>query len=313
MRTPQEIIDHVAGIVRQKQEKGMKCFYTIKVFKNDATNELITRKAACPDFLQDVQQIISENKPDAVVVELYKGSSYKVKEPESVFDINLIGREVSFPARVETLGGIDSSMMFNEMRRNFDQQMQGFRELAGLHSTLTVSQLELKYAQEKIKELEKELKEAEEYIDHVEKNLRTRPQLGGPGGLNLLELGSHLLEGVLRRNPSLLAGVSGLSENQVKGLFTEKKVLPPATDRDEGTAKASVKPEEDSKELTERDQMRVQVIEEIAGFLRKLSDYHLRGVYELMHSIGKDLSLLEKFKQVANNNTATEQDTNNEQ
>src|ERR1044071_3003673 len=107
MKNPQELIDHVACIVQQKLEKKMRCFYSIKVFKNDATNELITRKAACPEFLQDLQRIIDINKPETVIVELYRGSSYKVKEPESEFYINLSGKEISFPTRVEAVSGID--------------------------------------------------------------------------------------------------------------------------------------------------------------------------------------------------------------
>src|SRR5574337_236799 len=121
MRTPRETIDYVEGILKQKQEKGLKCFYTIKVYKNDATNELVSRKPASPEFSNDVQNIIDKNKPDAVIIELYRGKSAKVKDPESVFDINLVGRDIVFPARVETVSGFDQSVMITEMRRNLDQ------------------------------------------------------------------------------------------------------------------------------------------------------------------------------------------------
>ncbi len=293
MKSPQELIDHVATIVQQKFEKKMKCFYTVKVFKNDATNELITRKAASPEFLADLQQIISVNKPETVIVELYKGSSYKVKTPESEFYITLQGREVSFPARVESVSGFDNTMMFSEMRRSFDQQMQGVRELTGLHSSLTVSQLELKYAQEKIKELQQELKDSEEYIEQLEKGARSRPQLGGVGGINLVELGSHMLEGVLRRNPGLLAGIAGVDADKVKDLFSEPKALPPAQQQT-GSATATVTPQ--SEQLTEREKVRAQIVEEIAGYLRQLPDAHLRIVYEFACALGKDEALFAQLK-----------------
>lgn len=299
MKNPQELIDHVATIVRQKFEKKMRCFYTVKVFKNDATNELITRKAAGPEFLSDLQGIIDVNKPETVIVELYKGSSYKVKTPESEFYINLSGKEISFPARVESVSGFDTSMMLTEMRRNFDQQLSGVRELTGLHSTLTVAQIELKYAQEKIRELEREVKENEEYIEQLEKDSRSRPQLGGTGGLNLVELGSYMLEGVLRRNPGLIAGIAGVDASKVKDLFSEPKQLAPA-EQQTGTASASAQPQG---ELTERDKVRVQIVEQIAGYLRGLSDPHLRIVYEFLCALGKKEELFEELKTLTEQNS----------
>src|ERR1044072_6875288 len=184
MKSPQELIEHVVNIVQQKVAKNMKCFYTIKIFKNDATTDLIERKAAGDEFLFDVQNVISVNKPDTVIVELFKGSSRKVKSPQSEFYINLTGREISYPAKVEPLAGTDSSMIYSEMRRNFDTQLQGIRELSGLHATLSIAQLELKHSQLRVKELEEELKDAEELIEQLETTTQRQPSLSGPNGVN---------------------------------------------------------------------------------------------------------------------------------
>jgi hypothetical protein len=292
MKSPQELIDHVVSIVQQKAAKNMRCFYSIKIFKNDATTELIERKAGADEFLQDIQNIISLNKPDTVIVELYRGTSRKVKTPEAEFYINLTGKEVSFPVKVEPLSGFDNSLIYSELRRNFDQQLQGVKDLAGLHSALAVSQLELKHTQSRVKELEDDLKTAEEYIEQLEGEKSSRPALSGTNGLNLVDLGSYWLEGVLRRNPGILAGTLGMTDEQAKGLFNNNQN---PKQLDQGSASGSIKPSGESKELTERDQLRVRLVEEIAGFLRQLSDYHLRLVYELMCAAGKDLSALEKM------------------
>lgn len=294
MKSPQELIDHVVSIVQQKVAKNMKCFYSIKIHKNDATTELIERKAAGEEFLSDVQNIVSLNKPDTLIVELYRGSSRKIKTPESEFYINLTGREISLPVKVETMNGFDNSMMYSEMRRNFDQQLQGVRDLAGLHAALSMAQFELKHSQEKVKELEDDLKIAEEYIGKLEGDVRSRPSLSGTGGLNLVELGSFWLEGVLRRNPSIIAGTLGMTDEQAKGLFTNNNSQT-KNNLQQGNASATIKEEGENKQLSERDQTRVRIVEEIAGFLRQLSDYHMRCVYELMCVAGKDFTALEKM------------------
>ncbi len=297
MKNPQELIDHVANIVQQKIEKKMKCFYSLKIHKNDATTELIERKAAGNEFLKDVQEIININKPDTLIVELFRGSSRKVKSPESEFYINLTGREISFPVKAEPITGYDNSLMLSEMRRNFDQQMQGVRDLSGLHTSFTISQLELKHSETKVKELKDDLKIAEEYIEKLEKEIRSRPQLSGVGGMNLVELGSYWLEGILRRNPKIVAGTLGINEQQVAGMFTDNKPSELSQPKEQGTATATVK--EQSEQLTPNEQKRVEVIENIAGFLRGLSDHHLRIVYELMCAAAKDISSLEKMMQSA--------------
>jgi hypothetical protein len=294
MKNPQELIDHIANIVQQKVDKKMKCFYSLKIHKNDATTELIERKSAGgEEFLKDVQEIINVNKPDTLIVELYRGSSYKVKSPESEFFINLSGREISFPVKVEPLGGYDNSLVYSEMRKNFDQQMQSVREFSGLHSSFSISQLELKHSEAKVKELKEDLKVAEEYIEKLEKEIKSRPQLAGVGGMNIVELGSYWLEGILRRNPKLVAGTLGINEQQVSGLFTNSKPAELPQPKEQGTATASIK--EETEQLTPNQQKRVEVIESIAGFLRGLSDKHLRIVYELMCATAKDISALEKM------------------
>lgn len=299
MKNPQEMIEHVAGIVAQKAAKGMRCFYSVKIQKNDATTELIERKAAGGEFLKDVQALIDLNKPDALVIELYRGNSRKVKVPESEFYINLLGRELAFPVKVEPLnGGFDTSMMLTEMRRGFESQLQGIREQTSLFSTLTIAQLELKHSQAKVKELETDLQQAIDHIDKLEKQLTARPQLSGPGGLNLLSLGSFWLEGVLRRNPGIIAGTLGMSEDKAKALFSDntnstQQNIPVQQNK----ASASIQPE--SKQLTEAEKLRVQMIEQIAGFLKTLSDVNLRTTYEMFVLIQKDLSLIQTLKDLA--------------
>jgi hypothetical protein len=291
MKSPQELIEHVVSVVQQKVAKNMKCFYSIKINKNEATTELIERKAAGDEFASDIQNIISLNKPEDLIIELYKGSSRKVKSPESQYYIPFGGREISFPVKVEPLGGMDNSMMYSEMRRNFDQQMQGVRDLAGLHTTFTISQIELKHAQNKVAELENDLKEAEEYIERLESDRKKNPSLSGAGGLNLVEIGSYWLEGILRRNPGIVAGTLGMTDDQAKGLFSST----PATPQPQGKATATIEEQGASKQLTEREKTRVEVVENLAGFLRQLSDYHLRCVYDLMCEAGKDVNTLEKM------------------
>lgn len=291
MKSPQELIEHVVNIVQQKIAKNMRCFYSIKINKNEATTELIERKAAGDEFASDIQNIISLNKPEDLIIELYKGSSRKVKSPESQYYIPFGGREISFPVKVEPLGGMDNSMMYSEMRRNFDQQMQGVRDLAGLHTTLTISQIELKNAQIKVAELESDLKEAEEYIERMESDRKKSPSLSGAGGLNLVEIGSYWLEGILRRNPGIIAGTLGMTDEQATGLFSTA----PAKPQPQGKATATIEEQGENKQLTEREKTRVEVVENLAGFLRQLSDYHLRCVYDLMCEAGKDNAALEKM------------------
>jgi hypothetical protein len=291
MKSPQELIEHVVSVVQQKVAKNMKCFYSIKINKNEATTELIERKAAGDEFASDIQNIISLNKPEDLIIELYKGSSRKVKSPESQYYIPFGGREISFPVKVEPLGCLDNSTMYSEMRRNFDQQLQGVRDLAGLHTSLTISQIELKQAQNKVAELQADLKEAEEYIERLESDRKKNPSLSGAGGLNLVEIGSYWLEGILRRNPGIIAGTLGMTDDQAKGLFTTTS----ATTQPQGKATATIEEQGANKQLTEREKTRVEVVENLAGFLRQLSDYHLRCVYDLLCEAGKDLNTLEKM------------------
>lgn len=288
----QKKIDYIQGLIGQKIANNLPCFYTIKVIQDGVTATLIERKPGDENFTKEAQAICEANRPDALMIELWKSIGRKVKNPESDFYIDMKGQGISAPVKAEQIGG-DSSFMIAELRRNFDQQLQGVRELSGLHSQLTITQLELKHAENKIEQLEGDLEEAEQHIDKLERELQNRPQLSGPGGVNIIEIGSHLLEGVLRRNPSILGGALGMSNDQVKGLFTNNnpQALPPAEQK-QGTATATVQAQET---LSENDKVRADVIESIAGYLRTLPDAHLRKVYDLMCALGKDFNSIEKM------------------
>jgi DNA-binding protein Fis len=307
MKDPQELIENIAGIVRHKVEHSMKCFYSIKVSKNDTVTELIERRPASNDFLKDVQQIAEKHKPDALIVELWKGSSRKIKAPESEFFIHLKNRELSLPVQTEQVSGFDNSGVLAEMRRNFESQLQSVRELSGLHSTLTVSQMELKYKDEQIKSLREELEQAEAYIEQLEKDKDSRPQLNGPGGLNLIEIGGYLLEGFLRRNPALLGGALGMAPEQVTKLLSPGQGGQEQPTPAQGTATASVKLENEP--TSEHDKIRAQVIDGITAYLRSLNDENLRKVYELMCASGRDLSNLDRMLDaITQENNSSEKD-----
>lgn len=308
MRNPQELIEHVAGILSQKAAKGMRCFYTVKIQKNDATTELIERKQAGNEFTKDIQLLTEMNKPDAIIVELFKGRSRKIKEPESEFYINLQGREIALPVKIEPLNnGFDTSMMITEMRRGFESQLQGIREQTSLFSNLTIAQLELKHSQAKVKELETDLQQAIDHIDKMEAELKSRPQLSGPGGLNLLSLGSYWLEGVLRRNPKIIAGTLGMSEDKAKELFADGNNINSQKNSQsnlpqQNNASATIEPQDNSKEISPQEKQRVAIIEQLAGFFKTLSDANLRTTYELFCLIQNDLSLLQTLKELAESN-----------
>lgn len=309
MNNAQELIEHIAAIISQKAAKGMRCFYSVKIQKNDATTELIERKQAGNEFAKDIQLLTETNRPDAIIVELYKGRSRKIKEPESEFYIHIKGREIALPVKVETIsnGGFDTSMMITEMRRGFESQLQGIKEQTSLFSNLTIAQLELKHAQAKVKELEADLQQAIEHIDKMEAELKSRPQLSGPGGLNLLSLGSYWLEGILRRNPKLVAGTLGMSEEKAKTLFSDNGNTNPQNNSQnlpaqQNKASATIEPQDNSKEISPQEKQRVAIIEQLAGFFKTLSDQNLRTTYELFCIIQNDLSLIQTLKDLAQAN-----------
>lgn len=308
MKEPKEKIEGIAKVLRDKMQQGIACYYSIKINKDNATTELAHRKLGDDNFLKDVAGVVEGHKPDTLIVQLYTGKSRRVQHPEAEYYIEMGGRDVTIPI-IEPAQS-DNSYMLGEMGRHFERQIQNVRELSGIQSDLSVARLEMKHKDERIQQLVGELKQAEEYIEQLEGEVKSRPQLSGPGGLNILDIGSYMLEGMLRRNPAIMAGALGITEEEARKKFESPAQAPALPSANNTQATATVTAEEETP-LTPEQQKHAEVVEAVAGFLRSLPAVHLRKVYDLMTVVSKDVTSLDKMMRAVDLQPATTQDQEN--
>src|SRR5690348_8238291 len=91
MSEPGKQVEHIAGIIKSRLDRGMATYYSIYVVRDNNSVCVINRAEGKGDFRKDVDGTIATHHPDSLNVEIYRGKTRKVAEPEAVYYINVRG------------------------------------------------------------------------------------------------------------------------------------------------------------------------------------------------------------------------------
>jgi hypothetical protein len=290
----QQELNAIAGIMEFKIRQNMPVYYSIKIIRGGVTALLINRNEGVVNFNNDVNTLMKEQKPDAIIVELFTGKTRKVKEPECSYYIDVAGQHpvlqnngqglngVHSPAPVqqqnsvsELLGVIQQSFtdQLSQQKNNFDTMLQ--TEVLRFR----IQQLE----QENLK-LKETVNEQSEELEALELELEKRPQLGKPGKLNFYELGSYWLESFIKRNPGIIQTAFNIPAEQIAGVLgtTQTGTQTQPTENSSAKVSVSVAPAPSTENLTPEQKEQLQRAEQAFALLKGMPFERFKKVFNLL-------------------------------
>ena len=99
-QTPYEQIRFINDAIKDRAEKKQPTFFSVKLERFGALTPLATKEAG-DTFYETIIQYLTKYDMSAMVVELYNGKSYNIKEPFQTFKIEV-------KRRAELSGGYES-------------------------------------------------------------------------------------------------------------------------------------------------------------------------------------------------------------
>jgi hypothetical protein len=82
-------VETIALHIRDREKNGLRTYYTLRVKKHGKSTTIAKRKIGEMNFRADISQAIRLCSPHAIRVEIYRGKSRRIREPESFFYLDL--------------------------------------------------------------------------------------------------------------------------------------------------------------------------------------------------------------------------------
>lgn len=168
----QRKIDMLAGQIRDAHEKGEPILYEIEV-----DDDKVVRKTSDPEMFYAFDEYV-DGKTKSITVKVYSGASNNNEK-----HIFIMGGELIDPAEIQKKieAGVDQKLREKEF------------------TDLVV----------KNKELEQQVKELEQEVEELEKEKHTLIASRSPLSGVIGEIGSSVVENLIKRNPQMLARIPG--------------------------------------------------------------------------------------------------------
>lgn len=304
-KTPSEIIDYIAEVLRERQSKNLPTYYSISIEQFGSLTPVTERESGSDNFKQLVFKYFSDYNLTAILVQLYSNKSRNTKQPLQVFHIPLKKQNplvlsgVSEKSTPEIIPAESSIPIHRHYDEKFDLQMRVVRAEMEKQSLLDkIAQLTERYedrlkdnenrAKEKINDLQNEVRDLESEIKEFEREIHRyeREKHNSFGNIALGNIGARIAENFARTDmgTGILKGVLG------KDGFTQLQ------SQLQGTAPQSPEaPKEQGARIIETgtgDNPRESQLNYIKKAAEALDENNLKMLYDILEFNSRDPRLL---------------------
>lgn len=307
-KTPSELIDHIADLIKERESKELPTYYTISIEQYEKTTPVAEKEAGYENFKKQIQKYIANYQLTAIMVLLFSGKSRNNKHPFQSFKISLkkqnppivLGSNMEVEPTPE-VQQLDSSIPVGRYYdEKFELQMRIMRtELEKTNLVERLAHLQERYEDklkeqeeriaDKLKSYEEEIEELESQIEDFENEIRKgeKEKHNSFGNVALGSIGARIVEtfaksdmgaGVLKG----LLGTEGYSNLQghLAGIENPAETSEPPKD----TARIITAPANDPRQNT------FTYIQKVCD---DLPDSHLRMLYDICEMGQKNIGDLQ--------------------
>lgn len=299
--TPKETIQKITGVLKKKEDKKIPYYYSIRAEIAGGVVQIADRETGLQNFIAEMKRLLAHDKPEMVIVEVFTGKSKKVREAQTTWQFYLNPSQSLQIQQGFALSGtpeVVKSETFTDNETHYREKLDLQEKRLNADFEKRLMEYEMKRKDEKIDELKKELDELDKYAEGLEKQLEKRPQFTGLGGINLLDMGSYMLEGFIKRNPQVLKTALRLSDQQLAGLFPENENQPAPAPQQIGQATVTVQAATENQ--TPEQQQRTKLQNDLNGFLSSLDNTMFVRVFNIMAAIQNNPALAEQLTDFIN-------------
>lgn len=312
-KTPSELIDHIADLIKERESKTLPTYYTISIEQYEKNTPVAEKEEGYENFKKQVQKYITDYQLTSITVQLFSGKSRNVKHPFQVFKVSLTKQ----PTPTVILGGmeresvsdiqqLDSSIPVSRYYdEKFELQMRIMRtEMEKQTLMERVTHLTERYedklreqevrSAEKLKRYEDEIEELEEQIQDYEREIvkGEKDKHNSFGNVALGSIGARIVEGFAKSDIGTgvlkgLLGAEGYStlQGHLAGIENAANTATP-----QETARIITAPANDPRQNT-------------LSFIHRISeglpDSHLRMLYDICEMGEKNIGDLQVLWNVA--------------
>lgn len=312
-KTPSELIDHIADLIKERESKELPTYYTISIEQYEKNTPVAEKEEGYENFKKQVQKYITDYQLTSITVQLFSGKSRNVKHPFQVFKVSLkkqsptivLGSSIEREPTPE-IQQLDSSIPVGRYYdEKFELQMRIMRtemEKQNLVERLThiteryedkLKEQEARTA-EKLKRYEDEIEDLEEQIEDFEKEIvkGEKEKHNSFGNVALGSIGARIVESFAKSDIGTgvlkgLLGADGYSTLQGHLAGIEN---PATTETPKETARIITTPANDPRQNT---------IAFIQKVYESLPDSHLRMLYDICEMSEKNIGDLQVLWNVA--------------
>jgi hypothetical protein len=313
-KTPSELIDHIADLIKERESKELPTYYTISIEQYEKLTPVAEKEAGYENFKKQIQKYIANYQLNGITVQLYSGKSRNVKHPFQSFKISLkkqsptvvLGSSIVSEPTPE-IQQLDSSIPVGRYYdEKFELQMRIMRtemEKTNLLERLTYLQEryedKLKEQEsrtaEKLKHYEEEIEDLEDQIQDFEKEIikGEKDKHNSFGNVALGSIGARIVESFAKSDigTGVLKGLLGTEGySTLQGHLAGIENNPATTEAPKETARIITAPANDPRQNT------LAFIQQVC---ETLPDSHLRMLYDICEMSQKNIGDLQVLWNVA--------------
>ena len=313
-RTPSEVIDHIADIIKEREQKNLPTFFTISIEQFEKTTPVAEKEKGYENFKQQVLKYMTDYQLTAIGVKLYSGQSRNSVKPFQEFKVQLVKTKpnVVFSTKGSTQeSNIEQLESAVPLHRYYDEKFELQMRIMRIEmdkQTLServlqlteryedkIKEQELRFV-EKLKLIETEKQELEDEIKDYEKEIakNEKDKHNSFGNIALGSISSRAIENLAKSDlgtgvlKSLLgdAGYQTL-QGHLAGIESDKQNSEPQKE----TARIITQTNP-----TDPRQVALNFIQAVA---EKLPDMYLRMLYDIADMSQKNTQDLQVIWNVA--------------
>ncbi|HWY11792.1 MAG TPA: hypothetical protein VN026_10730 [Bacteroidia bacterium] len=295
-QSPYDQIRFINDVIKDRAQKNEKTFFSVKLDRMGVQTPLVTKEDGSV-FYETMIQYLTRYELSALIIELYHGKSYNIKEPFQTIKIAVKrNQDISLGNTDKNITEITETETLINPEKHFYTLAEKERQNIMLEFRIKQLEWENEILKKKNKKKKEYIQELEKELDKTEKNKKNslgNVALGNVASNALTtfaksEFGIGILKNVFGAKQEVLNGLLGIDENSnpsEKGKEAETN------------SKVSIVTEtkETKKDLSGNDKIRLQIIKYINDFMLNADDGVLRLYYELIKLLGKDVKTMQNI------------------
>lgn len=297
---PQAQFEHIVTLIADREQRNYPTFYTIKIEKFGKLSPIVDRETGEKNFSNTIFKCLSTYQPSMIQVDLYTGKSRKIHDPFQSFKIVL-----QRPSGEVVLSGMNDKTEFTQgenvipVERFYDAKFE-------MQSRLMRMEFDNQRLTDTIEKLNAIIAEQKEAIEELETEIEdtAKNQKDSFANISLGHIGSIALEKFTKSEAgiSILKGILGATDDQLKGLTGGNEIKEAAKEEAKSTASIVTKPQAQQQAqqapLTQEQQLRKKVIDNLTAHFEKADNITLRLYYDAISLIAGDKDKLQKVMQL---------------